>query len=122
MAPRDMLATASSQGGDAPSWSSYVPVALTAVAVVVALASMYFRKTLLRWAHVLLGLGFAAILAAAIAGVEGADKIAKSLADPVPKDFRELIVLVVFIVVWNLVDNARRRRRDDGNAQGDQEP
>ena len=121
MALRDMLATASSQGGDAPSWSWYVPLGLTAVVTAVASACVHFRKTLRRWAPVLVELAVAAIVVAAIAGVEGADELARSLAGPAPKDFGEFMVLVVFVVVWNVVDSARRRRRDEHD-QGDEEP
>src|SRR5688572_8304545 len=111
MAPRDMLATAASQGGGAASWSWYVPVGLTALVIAVVPVGMYFRKTLMRWAPWLFMSGSTAILVAAIAGVDGADELAKSLARPAPKDFREYIVIGAFIVVWNLVDYARRRGR-----------
>ena len=76
----------------------------------------------MRWAPVLVELGAAAILVAAVAGVEGADELARSLAGPpAPKDFDDFMILLVFVVVWNLVVSARRRRRDDHD-QGDGEP
>jgi hypothetical protein len=121
MVPRNLLATAPSLGGGAPSWSWYVPVALMAVVTAVVLASMYFRKTVMHWAFVLCELGVAAVLVAAVAGVDGADEIAASLADPVPKDYREFIVMGLFVVVWNLIANARKRRRDDPDDPDDRQ-
>jgi hypothetical protein len=111
MAPFDMLATAASQGGGAANWSWYVPVGLTALVIAVVPVGMYFRKTLMRWAPWLFMFCSTAIVVAAIAGVDGADELAQSLAGPAPKDFREYIVIGVFVVVWNLVGYARRRGR-----------
>ena len=121
MALRDMLATAFSPGGAAPSWSGYVPVGLTAVVIAVVVAGVYFRTTLMRWAPWLFLLGTAAVVVAAMAGVELADEIVRGLAGPAPQDFREYIAAGVFVVVWNLVDYLRRRRRDDHD-QADGEP
>ena len=120
MAPRDMLATAASQGWGAASWSWYVPVGLTALVLAVVPVGMYFRTTLMRWAPWLYMFGSVAIVVAAIAGVDGADELARSLTRPAPMDLREYIVIGVFIVVWNLADYARRRRRD--RDRGDGEP
>jgi hypothetical protein len=91
MAPRDMLAAASSQGGDAASWSWYVPVGLTALVIAVVPACIYFRKTLLRRAPWLFMSGQTAIVVAAIAGVEEAEEMLRSRADRGPKTFGEFI-------------------------------
>ncbi len=116
MAPRDMLAVASSQGGGTASWSWYVPVGLTALVIAVVPVGMYFRKTLMRWAPWLFLLGPAAIVVAAIAGVEGADEILKSRADRGPKDFGELIGMWVVGALIMLIAKALRRGR--GGAGG----
>ena len=46
MSPRDLLATAPSQEGDAPAWSWYVPLVLMAVLIAALVAYSYFVKTL----------------------------------------------------------------------------
>ena len=115
MAPRDMLAAASSLGGGAAGWSWYVPVGLTALVIAVVPVGMYFRKTLLRWAPWLFLLGPVAILVAAIAGVDGADEILRSRADRGPKDFRELIgMLAVGALIMFIAKAWRRGRGGEG--------
>src|SRR5687767_921556 len=104
MAPGDMLAAASSQGGGAASWSWYVPVGLTALVIAVIPVGVYFRKTLARWAPWLFLLVPIAIGVAAIAGVEGAEEVMKSRADRGPKSFVEFIgmwvmgLMIMYIV------------------------
>ena len=111
MAPRDMLATASPQGGVAGSWSWYVPGALTALVIAVVLACIYFRKTLLPWAPWLFMVLPVGLLVAAIAGVEGAEEILRSRADRGPKDFGEFIGMCAVGALIMFAANALRRGR-----------
>lgn len=115
MAPRDLLATVPSQGGDASSWSWYIPVALAAVVVAMVLASISSLKTLEPVAFVLFGLGFGALILAALAGDEEADKVVRSFADPVPQDLGQFLVMAAFVVLWNLFAKDGWRRRNDSD-------
>lgn len=117
MAPRDMLAAASSEGGGAADWSWYVPVGLTALVIAVVPACIYFRKILLRWAPWLFMSGQAAVVVAAIAGVEEAEEMLRSRADRGPKTFGEFIGWVAGGALIMLILNARRRGHD-GEAVG----
>ena len=56
-------------------------------------------------------LGPAAIVVAAIAGVEGADEILRARADRGPKDFREFIGSLAVCALIALIAEARRRGR-----------
>jgi hypothetical protein len=115
MAPCDLLATASSQGGDAPAWSWYVPLALVAVLIAALLAYLYFIKTLMPLVHVLYGLAVGAVTVGVMIGEPQSMEIVRSRGDRGPNTFEEFMAMVVVGTVIMLIQEARRRgRRGEG--------